>query len=383
MQYSEIQGTKVSSMGMGLMRLPVIDGDNAKIDEAEATKMVDYAYEHGVTYYDTAWGYHDGNSETFIGKTLVARYPRDTFKLTSKFPSYDASNFGKHEEIFPKQLEKCQTDYFDFYLLHNVCEVNIEQYLAEDTYHTVEYFLEQKKAGRIKHLGFSAHAKTDTFMRFVERFGDVMEFCQMELNYFDYTFQEANKKVQWCNEHNMPIVVMEPLRGGYLVNLRDEYKQKLAAVNPDLSPVEWALRWLQGVEGVRVVLSGSSSLEQIKQNIDIFDERKPLSAEENQALTEVAEAMSHEKGLACTACHYCVPHCPQGLDIPYLISLYNEHLTKESTDGFIAPMALSVMPKDKWPSACIACNSCHDVCPQELPIPEFLAEFAAAMGEEK
>jgi len=365
-------------MGMGLMRLPVIDGDDSKIDEKAAEEMVDYAYEHGVTYFDTAWGYHGGNSELLIGKAL-SKYPRDSFLLTTKFPSYDVSNFGKHEEIFERQLEKCQVDHFDFYLLHNICETNIEQYLAEDTYHTVEYFLEQRKAGRIRHLGFSTHATQDTFMRFVERFGEDLEFCQIELNYFDWSFQNAKAKVDYCNEHGLPIVVMEPLRGSYLVNLDDAYKAKLAAVNPDMPPVEWALRWLQGVEGVKVVLSGSSTLDQMKQNIQIFSERKPLSDEENRALAEIADDMAHARGLACTGCHYCVSHCPQQLDIPYLISLYNEHLTKDPGQGFIAPMALAALPKDKWPDACIACGACHSVCPQELPIPEFLAEFAAAM----
>lgn len=379
MIYSDFLGNNVSMMGMGCMRFPVIGGD-ADIDEPTAKEMIDYAFDHGVNYFDTAWGYHGGNSELVVGRALAA-HPRDSFYLATKFPSYDVSNFGKHQQIFEKQLEKCQVEYFDYYLLHNICETNIEQYMAEDTYHTVAYFQEQKAQGRIKHLGFSVHGNFDVFKRFMDKFGDIMEFCQVELNYFDWSFQDAKAKVEYLNERNIPIVVMEPLRGGYLVNLKDEYREKLQAANPARSNVEWALRWLQGIDGVSVVLLGSSTLEQLQQNIDLFAERKPLTEAENGVLAQVADLMAHEKGLPCTACHYCVSHCPVGLDIPYLIGLYNEHLTKDPSQGFIAPMAVAALPEDKHPSACIACDSCREVCPQDLPISEFLAEFAETVEQ--
>lgn len=379
MIYSDFLGNNVSMMGMGCMRFPVTGGD-ADIDEPAAKEMIDYAFDHGVNYFDTAWGYHGGNSELVVGRALAA-HPRDSFYLATKFPSYDVSNFGKHQQIFEKQLEKCQVEYFDYYLLHNICETNIEQYMAEDTYHTVTYFQEQKAQGRIKHLGFSVHGNFDVFKRFMDKFGDIMEFCQVELNYFDWSFQDAKAKVEYLNERNIPIVVMEPLRGGYLVNLKDEYREKLQAANPARSNVEWALRWLQGIDGVSVVLLGSSTLEQLQQNIDLFAERKPLTEAENGVLAQVADLMAHEKGLPCTACHYCVSHCPVGLDIPYLIGLYNEHLTKDPSQGFIAPMAVAALPEDKRPSACIACDSCREVCPQDLPISEFLAEFAETVEQ--
>lgn len=379
MIYSDFLGNNVSMMGMGCMRFPVTGGD-ADIDEPTAKEMIDYAFDHGVNYFDTAWGYHGGNSELVVGRALAA-HPRDSFYLATKFPSYDVSNFGKHQQIFEKQLEKCQVEYFDYYLLHNICETNIEQYMAEDTYHTVAYFQEQKAQGRIKHLGFSVHGNFDVFKRFMDKFGDIMEFCQVELNYFDWSFQDAKAKVEYLNERNIPIVVMEPLRGGYLVNLKDEYREKLQAANPARSNVEWALRWLQGIDGVSVVLLGSSTLEQLQQNIDLFAERKPLTEAENGVLAQVADLMAHEKGLPCTACHYCVSHCPVCLDIPYLIGLYNEHLTKDPSQGFIAPMAVAALPEDKRPSACIACDSCREVCPQDLPISEFLAEFAETVEQ--
>ena len=380
MIYVDFQGQKLSMLGMGNMRLPVVDGDDSKIDEPAALEMIDYAFNHGVNYFDTAWGYHNGNSELVVGKAL-SRYDRDAFYLASKFPGYDVTNFGKHEEIFGRQLEKCQVDYFDFYLLHNINDGNIDKYLAEDTYHTEQYFLEQKKAGKIKHLGFSTHAKWENFLSFMEKFGPDMEFCQIEVNYLDWNFQDAKKKVDYCNEHGIPVWVMEPLRGGYLCSFTDEQQATLEALRPGADAVEWAFRWLQTKLPDSVILTGASTLEQLEQNIQIFDEAAPLSEDELAAIDGIAQQMIDAIGLPCTSCRYCVSHCPQGLDIPYLLSLYNEFKSKKASEGFIAPMSIANLPADKRPSACIGCGSCHDVCPQALPIPEALAELAA--GAEK
>ena len=374
MIYKDFNGLSLSMLGMGTMRLPVIDGEDARIDVPTALDMYDYAYKQGVNYFDTAWGYHGGNSEIVTGKAL-ARYPRNSFYVATKFPGYDVKNFGKHEEIFATQLERLQMDYVDFYLLHNVCEVNIDKYLDEETYHTESYFIEQKKAGKIKHLGFSVHGTWDTFIRFMDRFGEDMEFCQIELNYLDWEFQDAKRKVEYCNAHNIPVIVMEPLRGGHLCKLSDAQETALQQLRPGITPTEWAFRWLQTIPGVTVVLSGMSNPVQTEENIKTFQTKEPLNAEEMAAIGQIAHEMATAKGLPCTACHYCVSHCPMELDIPYLIGLYNEHLSKEE-GGFIAPMALAALPEDKRPSACIACGACHDVCPQTLEIPEFLAEFA-------
>lgn len=192
MQYRDFQDEKLSLYAMGCMRLPVIDGDDNAIDEPAAAAMVDYALEHGVNYFDTAWGYHGGNSELVVGRAL-ARHPRDSFNLADKFPGYDLANFGKVEEIFEKQLEKCQVDHFDFYLAHNVCELNIDAYLDDAKHGTISYLLEQKKAGRIRHLGFSVHGGMDVLKRFLDAYGEHMEFCQVQLNYLDWGFQDARK----------------------------------------------------------------------------------------------------------------------------------------------------------------------------------------------
>ena len=376
MMYRDFQDVKLSALGMGAMRLPVVDGDDSKIDEAAAFAMVDEAMARGVNYYDTAWGYHNGNSELVMGKAL-ARHPREKFYLATKFPGYDLSNMGKVEEIFEKQLEKCQVEYFDFYLFHNVCEMNIDAYL-DPKYGTYDYLLAQKKNGRIRHLGFSAHGDYDVMKRFLEAYGKDMEFCQIQLNYLDWDFQDAKRKVELLNQWNIPVWVMEPLRGGKLASLAPEDEAKLKALRPDEGIPAWAFRYLQSIPSVVVTLSGMSNMEQMKENIATFETDKPLNETELETLHAIAQGMVKKIVLPCTACHYCTSHCPQGLDIPNLLSLYNEHCFTQG--GFIAPMALSAIPADKQPSACIGCRSCEAVCPQGIKISEAMADFTAKLG---
>lgn len=376
MMYRDFQDVKLSALGMGAMRLPVVDGDDSKIDEAAAFAMVDEAMARGVNYYDTAWGYHNGNSELVMGKAL-ARHPREKFYLATKFPGYDLSNMGKVEEIFEKQLEKCQVEYFDFYLFHNVCEMNIDAYL-DPKYGTYDYLLAQKKNGRIRHLGFSAHGDYDVMKRFLEAYGKDMEFCQIQLNYLDWDFQDAKRKVELLNQWNIPVWVMEPLRGGKLASLAPEDEAKLKTLRPDEGIPAWAFRYLQSIPSVVVTLSGMSNMEQMKENIATFETDKPLNETELVTLHAIAQGMVKKIVLPCTACHYCTSHCPQGLDIPNLLSLYNEHCFTQG--GFIAPMALSAIPADKQPSACIGCRSCEAVCPQGIKISEAMADFTAKLG---
>ena len=376
MIYREFQGLKLSALGMGAMRLPVMDGDDSRIDEEAAKAMVDYAMSQGVNYYDTAWGYHGGQSELVMGRALK-KYPRDSFYLATKFPGYDLSNMDKVEEIFEKQLEKCGVEYFDFYLFHNVCEMNIDAYL-DPKYGIHEYLMRQKENGRIRHLGFSAHGSYDVMRRFLEAYGKDMEFCQIQLNYLDWKFQDAENKVKLLDEYHIPVWVMEPLRGGKLASLAEEDEAKLTALRPEEKIPAWAFRFLQSLPEVTVTLSGMSNMEQLQENIRTFGEERPLNEEERQTLLDIADGMVKKIAVPCTACHYCVSHCPQGLDIPHLLSLYNEH--SFTGGGFIAPMALSAISKDKWPSACIGCRSCEAVCPQQIKISEVMADFAAKLA---
>ena len=376
MIYRDFQDLKLSALGMGAMRLPVIDGNDGVVDEKAAAEMVDYAMSQGVNYYDTAWGYHEGNSELVMGRALK-KYPRESFYLADKFPGYDLANMPKVKEIFLKQLEKCQVEYFDFYLFHNVCEMNIDAYLDEK-YGIYEYLLKERDTGRIRHLGFSAHGSYDVMKRFLEAYGKDMEFCQIQLNYLDWSFQDAKAKVELLKEYNIPVWVMEPLRGGKLAKLDEADEAKLKGLRPDEGIPAWAFRFLQSIPEVKMVLSGMSDMEQMKDNIATFAEDKPLNDQEMTTLLGIADDMVKKIVLPCTACRYCTIHCPQGLDIPHLLSLYNEHCF--TGGGFIAPMVLQSIPEDKQPEACIGCRSCEAVCPQQIKISEAMADFVQRMG---
>ena len=375
MYYNRFQNIELSALGLGCMRLPVIDGDDSRPDEAAVEEMVAYAMQNGVNYYDTAWGYHSGNSEKVIGKAL-AKYPRESFYLASKFPGYDLSNMDKVEEIFEKQLEKCGVEYFDFYLFHNVCEMNINQYLDPE-YGIFDYLVKQKKNGRIRHLGFSAHGSYEVVERFLKAYGSEMEFCQLQINYIDWEFQNAVKKVELVKSYSLPVFVMEPVRGGKLAKLDAHYEAKLREMRPNESTVAWAFRFLQTIDAC-VVLSGMSDFEQLRQNVEIFSKKKPLSDSEMNTLLGIARDMVNPKTVPCTACRYCTTHCPMELDIPFLLNLYNEHFYSDG--GFIAPMALMSLADDKQPSACIGCRSCEAVCPQQIKISEALASFSEMLA---
>ena len=278
--------------------------------------------------------------------------------------------------LFEKQLEKCGVEYFDFYLFHNVCEMNIDAYL-DPKYGIFDYLWKQKQNGRIKHLGFSAHGSLDVMSRFLAAYGEHMEFGQLQLNWLDWTFQQAKEKMELLVSHDIPVWVMEPLRGGMLAKLTEENTAKLKALRADETVPAWSFRFLQALPDVKVTLSGMSNFEQMKENIATYEENKPLSASETETLFAIAADMTGKIVLPCTACRYCTSHCPQELDIPMLLSLYNEHVF--TGGGFLAPMALQAVPENKRPSACIGCRSCEVVCPQQIKISEAMADFSAKL----
>ena len=377
MIYKNFKDLKLSSLGFGTMRLPN-KGQNGDtpIDEEETAKMVKYAIKNGVNYFDTAYGYHNGESEKVIGK-ILNKYPRDSYYLATKFPGYDVSNMDKVEKIFEEQLQKTGMEYFDFYLFHNVYEKNIDPYLDEK-YGILKYLLKQKENGRIKHLGFSVHGSYNVMKKFLDAYGEYMEFCQIQLNYLDYKFQHAKEKIELLKEWNIPIWVMEPLRGGKLAKLSEKQEEKLKEYRPEEETPAWAFRFLQAIPEVTMILSGMSNMEQMKDNIKTFEENKPLNEEEMKEILGIADEMLKGNILPCTACRYCTSHCPKGLNIPELLSLFNEHTF--TGGGFIAPMAISALPDDKKPSACIGCKSCEAVCPQQLKISEAMKEFSRKLS---
>lgn len=378
MLYRDFKGLSLSRLGFGAMRLPCVDGDDATPDQAAVDEMVDYALEQGVNYFDTAWGYHGGQSEVVLGRAL-ARHPRDSYYLADKFPGYDLSNMDKVAEIFERQLEKTGAGYFDFYLIHNVCEMNIDEYL-NPAHGIMDYLLAQKEAGRIRHLGFSAHGAIPVMERFLDAYGKDMEFCQIQLNFLDWEFQDARGKVELLTRWGLPVWVMEPVRGGKLAKIGDDQVARLRELRPDESTVAWAFRFVQGIPEVVVTLSGMSDFDQLRENVATFSEERPLDEEERAALQEVVDTMLGRGTVPCTACHYCTSHCPMGLDIPKLLEMYNEAIVTGGRGGFIPSMFVGTLPEDKRPSACIGCGSCAAVCPQQIDIPGALAEFAERLA---
>ncbi len=381
MIYKDFQGLRLSALGFGTMRLPVTKDENGEygsINESEAERIIDYAMSRGVNYYDTAWGYHDGQSERVVGK-ILEKYPRESFYLATKFPGYDLSNMDKVEEIFEAQLKKCRVEYFDFYLFHNLCEMNVDAYLDDERYGIYTYLKKQKEAGRIKHLGFSAHGSREVIRRFLEAYGKDMEFCQLQINYLDWEFQSAKEKTELLNAWNIPVWVMEPLRGGRLAQLPAEDAARLKALRPEEGIPAWAFRFLQTIPNVKMILSGMSDFAQVEDNVRTFEEEKPLDGKELQELLSIAGGMIKKTALPCTSCRYCTSHCPRRLDIPELIKLYNEHCF--TGGGFLAPMALQAVPDEKKPSACIGCRSCEKVCPQGIKISDMMSDFTKRLQQ--
>ena len=368
MQYSEACGEKLSRLGFGCMRLPLTE--EKAIDEAELQRMVDYAIAHGVNYFDTAYPYHGGMSEICIGKAL-ARHPRGEWFLADKYPGHQIASSYHPEEIFEEQLKKCGVEYFDFYLLHNVYENSIGVY-TDPRWGILDYFKEQKRLGRIRHLGFSSHARPDTLKRFLDDAGDSMEFCQIQLNYLDWSLQDAKTKYELLTERGIPVWVMEPLRGGRLAALPEEAQMKMKVMRPDESIASWAFRWLQRLPNVKMVLSGMSSPEQMADNVATFSGGAAQSAEESALAEEIAEGLKN--ALPCTRCRYCCEGCPMELDIPMLIHAYND--VKYASGSMTVPMQFDALPEEKKPSACIGCGACAAVCPQKIDIPAAMAELA-------
>ena len=374
MIYSDFQGDKISQLGFGAMRLPLLD--NGSIDEAQVAQMVDLALKSGLNYFDTAYPYHGGESERVLGRILSA-YPRESFRLASKFPGHQLAESYDPKAIFEEQLQKCQVDYFDFYLLHNVCELSLKVY-DDDRWGIIDYLVEQKLNGRIRHLGFSSHGGVDNLAVFLDEYAPVMEFCQIQLNYMDWTLQNAREKCAILAQYQIPVWVMEPLRGGKLANLPALQLAHLQELKPQYGAVEWAFRWLQGLNPVQVVLSGMSSLGQMEENLRIFEESRPLSANENDLLLRIAEEM--KDSVPCTGCRYCMDACLRRVDIPGLIQAYND--VRFGGGGFTVSMMIDATPEDRKPSSCLGCGACTALCPQGIDIPAVLHDLAARVAEQ-
>ena len=366
MIYNAFQDKQLSLLGFGTMRLPV--DENGVIDQQQVNDMTDYALAHGVNYFDTAYPYHEGLSEVAIG-TALARHPRESFYLADKYPGHQIASTYNPAEVFEDQLKKCGVEYFDFYLLHNINEMSIKTYM-DPQWGILEYFKEQKRLGRIKHLGCSCHGRMPMMREWLEAVGKDMEFCQIQLNYLDWTLQEAKEKYELITEYGIPVWVMEPVRGGKLANLNESQTARLRAIEPDRSTASWGFRFLQGLPNVKMVLSGMSDMAQMVDNVNTFDVRTPLNESETALVLDIAEEL--KDAVPCTACRYCCDGCPMGLNIPMLIETYNDLRVAPSIN---LSMRLEALPENKLSSACIGCGKCAKVCPQNIDIPNVMKKL--------
>ncbi len=358
---------EIKRFGFGCMRFPTNSDESVNYEETE--KMIDYALKNGVNYFDTAYVYHSGKSETVLGSVLK-KYPRESFMIANKYPGHQIADTYYPEPIFLEQLERCQVDYFDYYLLHNVNENSISVY-KDEKWGILEYFKKQKELGKIKKLGFSCHCSVELLKEFLDYCGDAMEFCQIQLNYLDWTLQDGKAKYDLLTERNIPVYIMEPLRGGKLATLPPNATEKLNALNENTTPVEWAFSFLLNLPNVKMILSGMSEFSQVKENIEIFKNYKPLNETEVNALLDVAEDL--KDSVPCTGCGYCLKDCPMGLNIPFMISIYNELKIQKAVATRIR---IDALPEDKQSTACIGCGLCAQNCPQKIDVPTELSNLS-------
>jgi len=373
MEYQLFQELKLSTLGFGAMRLPTVgSAPGAAVDEAEAKRIIRYAYEHGVNYFDTAYPYHNGESEIILGRAL-RQFPRESYYIATKYPGHEIHITYDPKATFEEQLEKCGVEYFDFYLLHNIYENSIKTY-SDPKWGILDYFREQKRNGRIRHFGFSAHGNVETIKKFLDIYGGEMEFGMIQLNYVDWTLQDAKSKYDFLNECGIPVWVMEPVRGGKLASIPLENSARLKEKRPAESMAAWAFRWLQTLPSVKMILSGMSNMDQVQDNIKTFSTGSPLNEEEVRLIEKVAASMMDL--LPCTDCRYCCDDCSQELDIPTLLTYYNDC---RFAPTIIPSMKVDALEPDKRPSACNACGKCKEMCPQGIDIPEELKAFQSIL----
>lgn len=367
MIYSNVLDMKISRLGFGCMRFR-IDETTGEIDQRKVNDMFDLAISKGVNYFDTAYPYLNGKSELAVAEAL-SRYPRNSYYLSDKFPGHSLPGPVDNIALFNLELKKCRTEYFDFYLLHNVTEWSVKIY-EDEKYHIVPDMIEMKKQGKIRHLGFSFHGGPALLEEFLNRHEGIFEFVQIQCNYLDWTLQDARKKYDIITAHGLPVWVMEPCRGGKLAVLNESQSARLKEFRPDASDASFAFRFLQSLDNIKVILSGMNEVSQVEDNLNTFRDYDPVSEEEKAVLFDIAEGM--KKGVPCTGCRYCCEGCPMGLNIPYLLECYNDYKYAVSLS---ASVRLDGLDEDKKPANCIGCGQCSHACPQGIDVPAALAEL--------
>jgi predicted aldo/keto reductase-like oxidoreductase len=375
------------------MRLPLVEQGKPEIDEAKALELIDYAYKHGVNYFDTAWFYHQGLSELFVGKAL-SRYPRESFYIADKMPGRLIESLDHAKEVFAKQLEKCQTEYFDFYLLHSVGKT--EDYTrVYEQYGVLKYLLEEKAKGRIKRLGLSFHGDKKDFTWFLDK--HKWDFVMIQANYFDWKDgsddslqKDVNRRGVGDGEYlytevekrGMPCMIMEPVRGGMLATLNPDAREVFREADPKRTPASWAVQWIASKPNVLTVLSGMSNMEQVKDNVKTLSSANfhIMTDAEQQTVSKALAAFQRVKPVPCTECEYCMP-CPAGVNIPMVFKSYNKCVSESQIPDLAAKGSKDFKQKRKAFLAshfaldeklradrCTSCNQCLSLCPQHIPI---------------
>ena len=358
----EKQGITTSLLGFGAMRLPLTS--EGTIDEPSAEEMMDFAIKAGVNYIDTAYPYHEGTSEAFVG-TVLKKYPRKSFLLATKLPCWQVKALDDAKRIFAEQLERLQVEYVDFYLLH---AIDAEAYEKMVSLGVVTYLEELKKEGKIRNIGFSFHGIYEDFEKIIQ--GQAWDFCQIQYNYLDTEEQAGTKGYLLSEKLGVPVIVMEPIKGGSLASLPPDLQHILNDLDAKATPASFAMRWVGSHPYVKVILSGMSTLEQVSDNLRTFTDFEKLSEKEYIALDEIGDTMRGRVGNGCTGCKYCMP-CPFGVDIPGNFALWNRFRMFASYD-MVKKEWENVAKKDSRPPACTECGACVPLCPQNINIPEDL-----------
>ena len=360
---SDFLGKDIPKLGFGLMRLPMLDG---KVDIEQTKEMVDLFMAQGYTYFDTAYGYINGESEKAAKEALVDRYPRESFQLATKLPAWDNAKTAKEaQDMFWTSLERTGAGYFDFYLLHNLGDARTPFF---DQFGIWDFLREQREKGLIKHLGFSMHDRAEVLDELLTRHPD-MEFVQLQVNYADWEnpIFESRKCLEVAAKHKKPVIIMEPVKGGNLAEPPTKVAQVFKDENPDVSCASWALRYAASQDNIITVLSGMSTLEQMQDNVATMNHFVPLSEKEREVIAKVQHILSEIPSIPCTDCQYCVKNCPQKIYIPLILKALNVYLIYGNLKGARGNYGWAMLNGGKG-SACIACGFCESACPQHIKI---------------